>query len=422
MMLKTRSSEDQYFMKRHCKNIDITSVPLIMHAIDAYMSNRTRKERNRADIRRLYERFGSDEKIAEYLSQRFILFRNKGIPLPLEPIYQKQIIDKGNGKLRLITVEGIIQQLYDQIAVEALKDAIGCLGYYQAACIKNMPVIVCGNDEIKLKGKGQEWAVEVISKWLKETDANWIGQADVRHNYESISHQKLKNILKRGIKNDDLILLIAALLATVPQKDPDDPHGLFIGSVLSIYLDAIYLSYIYRYMSEQSFYIRHSKDGGKKIHTCIHCFIWMDDILFVSPSKRLAKKALSDLRYYSETLGLTIKDDAKIIRNVKRPTASHKSYVDFVGYRIYPDHVTMRRRNYLKIRSAFKQAGRTYSISMQQAQKLMSYKSIVDISNSYRFDKKYNVTKICRKARKVISEHDKSSFQRSAERSAEFQR
>lgn len=63
-----------------------------------------------------------------------------------------------------------------------------------------------------------------------------------------------------------------------------------------------------------------------------------------------------------------------------------------------------------------------YSISMQQAQKLMSYKSIVDISNSYRFDKKYNVTKICRKARKVISEHDKSSFQRSAERSAEFQR
>lgn len=419
---KTLLSEDQKIMKRYCKNIDITSVSFIMSAIDAYMRNRTKKERNRKDIRELYARFGTDEKIAEFLSQRFKWYRDGTASLPLEPILQKEIIDRGNGKHRVITVEGVIQQLYDQIAVEALKDAIGCLGYYQACCIKNLPVIVSGNQTIKTKGKGQKWAVGVISDWLKEPDSNWVVTADIKQNYASVPHGPLKAKLNRRIKNDDLITMIIVLLLTVSQDDPENPKGLFIGSVLSIYLDALYVSEIYHYMMEESFYTRHTKTGDVQIHTCNHCFIWVDDITLVCSSKRLAKKALADLKHIAGALGLTIKDNAKIIHNVKQPTASHKSYVDFVGYRIYSDHVTMRRRNYLAARKAFKKANREKNLSVKEAKTLMAYQSQVDISNGERFCKKYNVRKTCHKARRIISNYDKSNFQRKAGNSPDVHR
>lgn len=402
-------------MERYCKNIDITEIGFIVNAIETFMKNRSRKERRRKDIRRLYKKYKDEEGIAKFLRDAFIAYRDHGIPLPLTPVMQKDRMDRGSEKIRKISVEGIVQQLYDQIACEALKDAMPVLGYYQACCVKNLPAIVVGNQIIKTKGKGQKWAVGIVREWMAESDVKYVVDADIKKNYDSIPHDSLISRMRKIIKNEDLMILIIALLSTVPQKEEERPKGLLIGSVLSIYLDAFYLAKIYHDMSEKSYYVRHGKRGDIKVRTVKHIFVWMDNIPLFCSSMRLAKAALHDLKKSAESLGLEIKGDVKIIRkrdpvDKKDKNKPHgKSYFDFIGFRIYPDHVTLRRRNYIKARRVFKQAQRVQTITYREAQTIMSYKAMLDIADSKTFCDKYDVYKTCRKARRIISKHDKES-------------
>lgn len=411
-------------MKRKCKSFNVTDHATVVKSIENFMAKRTGKELKRRDIIELYRKYGNNDGIADMMIDRFNEAKRTGT-LGHKPVVVKTLFDDSSRKWREITIEDIVRQLFDQLAADGLAEATKRVGEYQCTCLRNQPKVIydpmtgkpkvdpqTGKPVIKYVGRGQVWAAEVVSRWMAEPDVRQIVKADIYHNYGSIDHKTLFAMLDHDVKNDDLILLIHF------QIDEFGPVGIPIGSVLSITLDAIYISRIYHHMSESCYRIRKHRDGtSDRVNLAKHILIWMDDIYLFCTSRKNAEASKRELIRYSETLKLKIKPSAQMINKIDPPEhpnihQAKQSYVDVVGYRVYPDHITLRRKNYISAKRNLK-VGRKH-MTLHRARSIMAQRGTILHSNSYRFRKKYKTKQVWRQARKVVSEHDKSNFRRKA--------
>ena len=204
--------------------------------------------------------------------------------------------DGNSGKLREIGVESIKQQIYNYVAVNALKELFDRkIGKYQCASVP---------------GRGQVYGKKVIEKWIrKKPDKTRVGaKSDVRHCYPSIDTEKLMIFLKKQVKNDGLLYLVEKLIESYKQ-------GLSIGSYLSQWLCNYYLSFAYHYAQQKLFKVQ--KRHGQEKRTRLFCKIifYMDDILILGPRKADVKKAMLMLiRFFRDELSLEIKPNWKLFR------------------------------------------------------------------------------------------------------------
>lgn len=359
-------------MKRRCKDIDISNVEFIRAAISEWRSHRTSKDMLRGDVRRLYRHFDNDEeKIAEELSLEI-----RQHHLKLAPVRIKEKIDTSNGKTRLISVESAKQQMLNYVAIRGLQPLVPRIGEYQCTCIP---------------GRGTVWGMQQIMGWYADPSIRYVCQVDIRKNYNSISPEMMEAFLQRYICNDDLIWLIVTLDRTNPLG------GLPIGSALSVYQDALYLSQAYHYIMEQMCKERR----GKRLNLVKHTLFFVDDISMYCSSQKDARMADKLLRQYMATIGLSLHDGCRITR------VSEKQYQDMLGFREYRSHVTMRRRDYLKLKSALNDVDK--SISLAASRRLVSMNGFIKYSDSYRFRKKYHTKRLMKKARRYIGQHEKST-------------
>ena len=403
---------DNNRMKRRCKHIDITDRDFVKSCIGTYLCNHSGRKAKRHDIIALFEKYGDTGHVADMLIDGI-----RKRQLDLEPIRMTVRIDKGSAKERIIGLEDVKQQLYDQICVEALKDAARCIGEYQCTCLRNQPIKIYHKTTHEYlrtvyKGRDQTWAKDAIYGWLQDGKITHAVQMDIYHNYATVDHNKLIACLERKVKNEPLLWLVKELLKTVPQEDPKHPKGLIIGSTLSITLDAIYLSQLYHHMMETA-RVRHKRKGNdERIRLCEHMLLWMDDINIFCTSEKNARMAAHEVLRYCRELGFEIKPNWRII-SFKAPTKDrdkmrHQNYIDVVGFRIYRNKVTLRHRTYLSIRKDIKRGGDT----IRNCRAIASHKGRLMDCNSYRFRKKYHFKTILRKARRRISTYDKSEIQR----------
>lgn len=400
----------------------MTDHATVVKSIGNFVAKRTAKELKRRDIVDLYRKYGNNDGIANMMIERFNEAKRTGT-LNHKPVVVRTLFDDSSQKWRKITIEDIVRQLFDQLATDGLEEATKCVGEYQCTCLRNQPQKVrdpktgkpkinpdTGKTIIKYAGRGQVWAAEMVSRWMAEPDVRQIIKADVYHNYDSIDHDMLFAMLNHDIKNDDLILLVHL------QIDEFGPVGIPIGSVLSITLDAIYISRIYHHMAEKCYKIRKHRDGtSNRANLVKHILIWMDDIYLFCTSKKNAESSKRELIRYSRTLKLKIKPSIQMIDKIDPPKHPNihqamQSYVDVVGYRVYPDHITLRRKNYISAKRNLK-SGRKH-MTLHRARSIMAQRGTILHSNSYRFRKKYKTKQVWKKARKVVSEHDKSNFHR----------
>lgn len=382
-------------MKRCCKNIDVTNRQLIARATKDCLAGKI----TRSDTVRMFKEYSG-------LSYDFLLkiAENNGYMLNslIETIVdgiQKEIIEKKyivkpirytlkkdscNGKIRKIGIQDIKQQIYDYIAVYALEELFRKkLGYYQ-----------CGATE----GKGSDFGAGVIYKWLKDKNNRWAWQCDIRHYYENIDKRKLKKMLKRDVKNEDILHLVFFLIDTFP-------NGLSIGSYLSQFLANYYLSKAYIYASQLQ-KVRKKKDGTKKnISLVNHVLFQMDDILLIGHSKSDLKMAVKRFtKFINEELGLEIKDTAKYMN-------LQTEYVDILGRKISRKNLTIRSSTFLKTRRAYKKAYKYIckgeEIPYKLAKSCEARYGPLKHTQSRRFEKKYHVYRINTEAGKVISRQSK---------------
>lgn len=358
--------------KRKCNHVDITDISFIENCIEDCIAHKTAKQMRRRDIRALYEEYPTNHAIAVMIQKELLSKK-----LHLEPIRYEEKIDRSNGKLRRIAIECIKQQIYDYIASNALEDIKSRIGYYQVACVK---------------GKGSLMGVMSVYQWLQDPDVKYGIKSDIKQCYHSITHRNMMQWLKRHVKNDMLLWLINELLNTVEE-------GLPIGSMLSITLSALYLSDLYHHLEDSYF----TERRGKKHNIVLHKLFNLDDIYIFGSNAKAMNRMMHDFIIYANSYGLTIKLTWQLI-DLTRPDAQ----IDVLGYKVYKDHITMRKRNYKKLKHSM----RVFEAhpSVRKARSLCSLSGNIKHTDSLRFCQKYNYFKLLREAKKVVSDYDKRNF------------
>lgn len=166
-----------------------------------------------------------------------------------------------------------------------------------------------------IKGKGVHKASKALSKALKnETETTYCLKLDIKKFYPNVDHQILKQLLRKKIKDKELLWLLDGIIDSAP--------GLPIGNYLSQYFANFYLAYFDHWIKEEL---------GVRYY-----FRYADDILVLSNSKDYLHSLLVKIKLYlSDNLKLKVKDDHRVF-----PV---KLGIDFVGYVHFPDHKLLRK-------------------------------------------------------------------------------
>ena len=388
-------------MKTYCKKVDITDRKLIQRAVYKCL----KKKYKRNDVHRMFAEYTGLS--ADFIRRVLNEFGIKGLKPQVEmvidgvreeiiqnnikfkPIWYKNKIDASSQKVRRIGIQNIKQQIYDYIAVEAMGDILKRIGEYKCAA---------------LKGRGQSYGIKAIKRWMRNKNIRYTGQCDIKKCYPSIDRNKLLEFLEKRIKNKPLLGLIRRLVMTFDT-------GLSIGSYLSQYLCNLFLSQVYHAVAERMYRVRKKRNGTKKrINLVKHQLFFMDDMLILGTNASDIHKAMDMIMQKAKEMGLEIKDSWSVFTTVSK-SKDDGHFIDIMGVRIYRQHTTIRRRVFLRVRRAYKNAlaliKQSKNVPLWLARKCMSYKGILDNAESHNIKKKYNTNKTIRICKGVISRESK---------------
>lgn len=167
-----------------------------------------------------------------------------------------------------------------------------------------------------VKGRGIHGAAYAVREALKdEPGTQYCLKLDIKKFYPSVDHDILKALLRRKIKDNDLLWLLDEII--------DSTDGLPIGNYLSQYFANFYLTGFDHWIKET----RHIK----------YYFRYADDLVILSGSKPFLHLLLSDIRtYLQDNLKLSVKGNYQVF-----PVDARS--IDFVGYRFYHTHTLLRK-------------------------------------------------------------------------------
>lgn len=172
-----------------------------------------------------------------------------------------------------------------------------------------------------IKGKGIHAAACAVKTALKDVIGTmYCLKLDIRKFYPSVDHDMLKELLKRKIKDKDLLWLLDNIIDSAP--------GVPIGNYLSQYFANFYLAYFDHCI--------------KEVKGVNYYFRYADDIVILSDDKQYLHALLGDIRFYlKDKLKLDVKNNYQVF-----PISStgHGRGIDFVGYVFYHTHVRLRKR------------------------------------------------------------------------------
>lgn len=167
-----------------------------------------------------------------------------------------------------------------------------------------------------IKKRGIHAAAYAVRKALGDIPGTrYCLKLDIRKFYPNVDHATLKQLLRRKIKDQDLLWLLDGII--------DSADGLPIGNYLSQYFANFYLSYFDHWMKEQ-----------KRVR---YYFRYADDLVILSDNKPYLHNLLSEIStYLDEKLKLKVKGNYQVF-----PVASRG--IDFVGYVFYHTHTRLRK-------------------------------------------------------------------------------
>lgn len=163
---------------------------------------------------------------------------------------------------------------------------------------------------------------------------------DIRHYYQSINHKILKEKLRWYFKDKELLSLLDNIIDSINTADLEDLKNIYqneeidyktgipIGNYLSQYCGNIYLTKFDHWIKEQK---------GIKYY-----FRYMDDICIFHSSKDFLHSLFKEIEQYFKEIKLKIKSNYQIFPSAIRG-------VDFVGYRVFPEYILLRKSTKLSM-------------------------------------------------------------------------
>jgi RNA-directed DNA polymerase len=167
-----------------------------------------------------------------------------------------------------------------------------------------------------IKGRGIHGAQRAVRSALRnEKETVYCLKMDITKFYPSVDHDILKSLLRRKIKDEDLLWLLDEIIDSAP--------GLPIGNYLSQYLANFYLTYFDHWIKEQK--------------SVKYYFRYADDLVILASNKVYLHKLFAEIRQYLHTnLKLSVKANYQVF-------PVHARSLDFVGYRFYHTHTLLRK-------------------------------------------------------------------------------
>ena len=266
------------------------------------------------------------------------------------PYSYKKIIDNSSGKEREIMRPKFYPDQCIQWAVMQVIEPIISKGHYFYSC---------GS----IPGKGVHFAKRYFRKWIRRHFRNtkYVLQIDVTKYYPSINHDKLKGMFRRKIKCQRTLNLINEIIN-------GGGIGLPIGNYTSQWFANFYLQDFDRYLKQDlkiKYYVR-----------------YMDDIVIFGSNKRVLHRHRKTIDKILDELKLTVKDNWQVFKFDSRP-------LDFLGYKFYRTHITIRKRNSLRIKRRAKKIFKKGYLNLKDASAMVSYMGWIKSSDSYYFYHKH---------------------------------
>lgn len=217
-----------------------------------------------------------------------------------------------------------------------------------------------------LPGRGIHFGLKRLHKAMQDKEnTEYCLKFDIEKYYPSIPHSKLKEALRRKIKDPHVLWLLDKIIDSI-----EGDRGIPIGNYTSQYFGNFYLSKYDHWMKEQ-----------KQVK---HYFRYMDDIVVLHKNK----KFLHWLRYESawflkEQLDISIKQNWQVFPSRIRG-------IDFLGYRSFGDYTLLRKTIAKRFKRAMVKINNK-GIDEKSVRTIASYNGWLKWCNSRGLYKKYKV-------------------------------
>lgn len=183
-------------------------------------------------------------------------------------------------------------------------------------------------------GKGGHACVR--QAYANQRRFGWFLRLDVRKFFESVSHERLRKLLRRRFRDPFLRSIFDRILASIPCG-----HGLPIGNLTSQHLANFYLAHLDHFVLQTlrpSAYVR-----------------YMDDFVLWGRSRAEVMAWHDQIRHWLRNeLALELKVSATSIASVRQG-------LSFLGYRITPSQIRLGRRSLARYRRHLRRFRKVFS-------------------------------------------------------------
>lgn len=363
----SKETDKGRIMKTYCKGFQV-SRKIIDNAILDWRYH----EAGRKNFHRIYKEYGSPEQLREILLKEI-----KSRTLTFPKIRYSLRREGTKGKMRLIGVENVKQQIAEYIIIGACREFYEkVLGYHQYAGIV---------------GRGSLRCSKAIRSALKKWPNGYYVKGDIRKCYDSMYHDMVLRHVSKYLHSSDLIYLNNVIIDTMGCAGV----GLNLGGAYSMFATNLMLADAYHYVES----LKKLKNG--KIIPLVKRQIWyMDDYVLFGTNKRdlvTAGRLLE--QYLAKRNGLSVKP-WKVSKCGVEP-------IDMCGYSHLPYKTTIRGGIFVRSRKAFKNFSK--NPSPRRAARPCSYYGYFKNSDTDTFSHKSGIEKAINTASNMMSKETRKN-------------
>ena len=215
--------------------------------------------------------------------------------------------------------------------------------------------------------RGIHLGLQRMHKAMKDREnTKYCLKMDIKKYYQSIPHEKLKEVLQRKFKDPDLMWLLSDIIDSVPGAT-----GIPIGNFTSQYFGNFYLSSMDHWLKEK-----------KRVQ---NYFRYMDDIVILHKNKKYLHWLRKEIQWFlEEQLRLSMKDNWQVFPTFERG-------VDFLGYRSFGDYTLLRKTTAKKLKERMTEIIEGKPLKKNKENCIASYEGWLKWCDSFRLKMKYLV-------------------------------
>ena len=252
-----------------------------------------------------------------------------------------------------------------------------------------MPVFMRGIYDFtcgSIPNRGVHYGKKYLEKFIRENknEIKYVLKLDIRHFYESVNIDLLKERFKKVIHDEKMLNLIYFILnSNYAEYNGEIIHaGLPIGFYTSQWFANWFLQPFDHYIKEQ---------------LKVKCYVrYMDDIVIFGRNKKELHKIFEEIKKYLASIDLTVKDNYQIFRfdYIDRNGQRRGRFIDFMGFKFYRDKTTIRSRIFLRAIRKARRIKEKERPTWYDASQILSYRGWFLKTNTYNAYHKYIVKNV----------------------------